>query len=451
MVEKEYYRQNQYKAQRGVEEGNLLTSNGMKVNQADIMRRSHTPFGEKIGVNKHPVITLQSHHGLSVQRDYIKEDGIYQSTTFTSTPSGRVSNTTGKYEVSVNGVSQSTHFETGQTGVYISGYQAEVGIGVMMNDEVEAGVEYRWGYFDDLSGFGYLKDSTGLYLFVRSNGVDTLVGQKPNQSRDNTVEKLGWNVDMVDGSGGKSNASHVKLNLSRGWMFQMRYLHYGFGSIGFYLNYVDNSGNEQKLLIHRFERENEIIFDNPNLPISAHVESDTTYAGTKASMFVGGRQMSILGDYEPLYRFSDTENRVDTVDAGWTPVVSAQMSSNRRGIQNFIDGISVSTDQDIKWGLFVNPVLGTTPNFQAPLNTASDTRNADETSMNFDVASTTIADGLQLYGDILEGGKNNEAVLQSISSKLLSIPRDRIVSFAVKRKTATNANVFALMRVRQEF
>lgn len=108
------------------------------VNETDLLNNSMTPYGEQITVEKHPLINLQSHHPLSIQRDQIYVNNEYKSgSSFYYTGSSNI-NYDGKWHQIVNNTSNTKHrLESAQSGVYISGYWAEIGIGVALSQSVD--------------------------------------------------------------------------------------------------------------------------------------------------------------------------------------------------------------------------------------------------------------------------------------------------------------------------
>lgn len=163
-----------------------------------------------------------------------------------------------------------------------------------------------------------MKTGQDLYIFVKytdqaGNTEEVLIGQNPDQPLDTTPEKTGWNVDQMNASSSYStpptNPSLHNLDTSRGHMYQCRFTHYGFGMINFYANRVDTYGNEKKVLLHKYEKEGTPVINNPNLPVSAHIETNSSFSGFEA-LNIGGRQMSILGNYVPLYRYTSEINKI---------------------------------------------------------------------------------------------------------------------------------------------
>ncbi len=92
---------------------------------------------------------------------------------------------------------------------------------------------------------------------------------------DNFVSQSDWSEDTLDGSGDANNPSKIKLDQTKGNVYQIRYQWLGFGSVEFY---VEHEAEGDLHLVHRIEYANANTvpsIDNPTLPLCIQVKNTT--------------------------------------------------------------------------------------------------------------------------------------------------------------------------------
>ena len=159
------------------------------------------------------------------------------------------------------------------------------------------------------------------------------------------------------------------------------------------------------MTVHRYRPTNETSLTDPNLPLRAQIENNGATADTR-NIFVGGRQYSILGKFNPEFRIT-SERRTVTVGTVGLPVISFQRkpefpagSSRPNSVSVTLEGVDIVTDNDIFFQVIVGGTLnGTFTTF--PTTTTNIPNN--ETALLVNNDATTITGGEVVFQGVGAG------------------------------------------------
>ncbi|MGG1632812.1 collagen-like triple helix repeat-containing protein, partial [Rossellomorea sp. NRS-1567] len=384
-------------------------------------------FNELMTAERTPVLELQSVYGLSDLRDLV-----------TTTGSGTVTSTSVEYQVSVTGGAADTAtLDSVERGRYMPGYAAEAGIGVRVPSGPDTNQVFRWGLFDDENG-AYFGQSVavGIFVAIRREGVDTITPQ------------TSWNIDPLDGSG----PSGITLNLALGNVFQIQFTWYGYGVVEFNVVVQDPLTLAQEVVtVHRFRPVNQTSFTDPNLPLRTQIENQG--ASSPRSIFVGGRQYSILGKFNPEFRIT-SDRRAVTVGTGGLPVLSFQRkpvfpagSARPNSVSVTLEGLDIINAADIYFQILVGGTLNTAFTNFPTANTAIPNT---ETALLVNNTATNITGGQVVYQGVGAGAQGNTRNLSTATLLSFQLPDDQIVSLVVGTFSGTTP-VVAVFRVTEEW
>ncbi|WP_339297076.1 hypothetical protein MKY92_17330 [Paenibacillus sp. FSL R5-0623] len=374
-------------------------------------------FDELRVVQKTPIVELTSVYGLSILRDAV-----------TNTGAGTVTNNATEYNLSntASGV-DSAILESVLRGRYEPGYAGEAGIGVRIPSLPIGNQVAQWGLFDTQNGAFFGVNSTTVFVTVRRAGVDT------------TVPQSLWNVDPLNGTG----PSGATLNLSKGNIYQIVFTWYGYGVIEFRVVIPDPVTLAQEVVtVHRFSPTGQTSFVDPNLPLRAQVANNGT--GAAYSIFVGGRQYSIIGKYEPTYRVTSERRRITNVTSTLTPVISFTRkavfpagSARTNSVQVNLEEINVISTVDLSYQVLVGGTLnGAFVNYPTATTIIPDS----ETALLVNNTSTTITGGEVVFQGITGGAAGNTRILASSELLDFTLPENQIVTLAVSNIGGPGSN-----------
>lgn len=270
-------------------------------------------------------------------------------------------------------------------------------------------------------------NSTTVFVTVRRAGVDT------------TVPQSLWNVDPLNGTG----PSGATLNLSKGNIYQIVFTWYGYGVIEFRVVIPDPVTLAQEVVtVHRFSPTGQTSFVDPNLPLRAQVANNGT--GAAYSIFVGGRQYSIIGKYEPTYRVTSERRRITNVTSTLTPVISFTRkavfpagSARTNSVQVNLEEINVISTVDLSYQVLVGGTLnGAFVNYPTATTIIPDS----ETALLVNNTSTTITGGEVVFQGITGGAAGNTRILASSELLDFTLPENQIVTLAVSNIGGPGSN-----------
>lgn len=385
-----------------------------------VVNDNESQFGESLVVNRTPIIELNGSYGFSLLRDE-------QATTGTGTVT---SNGTGEILVSSGATTGSSAcLESAEIGRYIPGYGAQLGIGARIENLITGDQEARVGGIgaNKQNGFYFGVDSTGVFVARRRDGV----------VKDKTYQP-DWNLDPLDGTGD----SGVVLTLTQGNVLQIDFTWYGYGQIRFgVLAVVD--GKQSFIPCHSLRVDGETSVASPNLKVCVEVDNNTT--AEDVSVYVGGRQYSIIGNYVPKYRFTgDFRGDVDT-STTVVPLISFRRKSDFSDRSIKIEGYdSIVTGEPAVMELRLDPTL-TNAAFDTPTD-----YTPSETALESDTSATAIDGGLVLWTQLVEAGQNKNTATLSVSEVDLDIPNGQTITLCA-RTVANTGSLKSCFRMREEW
>jgi hypothetical protein len=380
-------------------------------------------FEELRTVSRSSIIDLKANYGLSVLRDIV-----------TTTGSATVSNAVGGSEYALVTTANGTDaavLESAERGRYSAGFSGQSGMGIRAGSTPVGGQIARWGYFDNSNGFGYGRDATGMFIFIRKGGVDEVIRQAD------------WSNDNLTGTGGALNPSGLRVNETNGNIFQIIFTYYGYGTTSFDILVGDANDRQRRIVVHRSRPSGALSVDNPNLPLRAEVRNSGT--ATALQLYIGGRQFSVEGEARPNRRIS-SERRISQAAIGTTflPSVTLRRKAAYQSVSAKIEGFDIFADANMIFEVRVNGTLGGA-SYGTPTN-----YTATETGLEADFAATSITGGQVLYSGLLEASRNNSKGGQSIDALRFDFPALQPVTLCLRAITGT-ATATAVLRVKEEW
>ncbi|NBX51813.1 hypothetical protein EBT25_18200, partial [bacterium] len=313
-----------------------------------------------------------------------------------------------------------------ERGRYIAGLQGEVGIACRLPATLSGNQFIKIGLFDDSNGLYYKQTAAGMYTCILRDGVETATHQS------------NWNNDPMNGTG----PSKLNLDFTRGIIFLIQFTWYGFGNIMFKFNTSGNTNIQNSWLAHTYTPIGMTSVKNPNLPVTVAIGAGGT-AGTR-SVYVAGRQYSLLGKYEPIsrinaaYRFSRSINSTST----FLPVISIQRKTGFLGtpVRAVQCDFLATSDQLIQ--LRIGTTL-TGANFTTPAET-----NANDTAVQVDTSATGVSGGIPIWMSVITG--NNQTIASSLNIAY-NLTEYQILTVCSRAISATNGSLGVVIRWTEEW
>ena len=399
-------------------------------------RQTISQFQERRVAERTPVLNLNGAQPLSRLRDEVQE-----------TTNGLVTDEDSTFRVRHNSAGDLARIASAGRGVYVPGTPAEVGIGIRTDfaaNQLSGDAVAEWGYFDMqtssgdpqkiLDGFLFGVDNTGLYIRVVKNGTTV----------HKTYSKK-WNISRVRG-----------LNLKDGSIYQVDFSYYGFGLIVFQrIVAQDGWGNQLVENVHSVRLRGETSITNPNLQVGGIVSG--TNNGDDFSIYVAGRQFSVVGKFIPRRRVTAAEadvsgGAISISTSSYTPFLSFQRKENFRRLATQIFGLTAQTDVNAYVQVRVhkpsdNALTGA--DFQPVPETI-----AAETAVNRDVSATAVDTtvGYKAFMDALEGGKGSkEGDPTNLEGLFADIPDEGIITFCAKAISTNGSLIYGVGKVEERW
>ena len=376
-------------------------------------------FGELITTERTSLIEINPALGLSALRDTTSVVGT-----------GAVTATGGEIVVSTGATTASTsQLESVESGRYYPGTASQAGLGIRVPDTYTGTANAEWGYFGSTDGFGFGIDATNDYIFYTRAASKTKVYQSS------------WNVDPMDGTG----PSGATLDMSKGNIYQISFSWYGYGVIEWYVVTDNITGKQVPILVHRYRPESVNSIQNPNQPLTVKVDNGNTT--TDYTVYVGGRQYSIYGRYNPSFRRTQ-ETRIAQANIGTTfvPLITFRRKSGFNSYPVKFHEVSLITDVSLIWELRVSGSL-TNASFGAVTNVPT-----TETALEVDIAATAITGGQKLESGLVATGgvgvnQTGSAILDSFA---LEVPGTEEITLCARTLTGT-AVVTSILGMEEEW
>ncbi|WP_082927520.1 hypothetical protein [Paenibacillus oryzisoli] len=396
----------------------------------DVGTNVSSQFSELRVAKKTPIIELTSVYGISALRDIV-----------TVTGGGTVTNNATEYALTTStGTTDSAILDSADRGRYEPGYACEVGIGVRQPVAPTGNQFARWGLYDTQNGAFFGNNSSGIFVAVRRGGTDTVIPQ------------ASWNVDPLNGTG----QSGATLNLAKGNIFLIVFTWYGYGIIEFRVVLPNPTTTAQEVItVHRFSPVGQTSLIDPDLPLRAEVNNSGT--GTAFNLFAAGRQYSIIGKFNPVFRNTSERRTVTNVTATLIPLISFTRkavfpagSGRANSIQVLLESVEIITNVDLAFQVILGgTVNGTFINYP----TATTNIPVSETALLVNSSSTTITGGEVVFQGLAAASTGSSTSLLASQNLLdFELPDNQIITLAVATLGAGGSNtVSAIFRVTENW
>lgn len=342
-------------------------------NAASVVNLPKTAFDELRVAERSLVIELKSIYGKSTLRDnYIEIGG------------GTIVNNIGdsEYTLNVTGNSDVAWLQSAERGRYVAGLQGEVGIAARLTNPLIGNQTFCIGLFDNSNGFYYKYTSNALYACILRDGTEI-----------SAVPQSEWNIDSFNGTG----PSGVTLNPYDGNIYNVRFTWYGYGDIEFRVNTANADLIQSSWLGHVYNPLSQTSVKNPNLPLSVKLESNGT-TGTQSAK-VAGRQYSLLGKYNPIYRLNSSY-RVG-VNVSSTTTFIPIMSIRRK--QGYLGNSIKAFECDMTSGAEMIIQFRTSATLTGDSYTTPNDTNANDTAVEYDASATAVTGGVPIWTGLISG------------------------------------------------
>lgn len=392
------------------------------------LQTSTSPFNEVLTVQRSPVFSLVSTDPPSILRDF-------QSTTGDASIFHSASRSEYGVDSGTAGSGNVARLESAEVGRYLAGFASEVGIGIRAGDR-PAGSIMRWGASDGDDGFRYVMDDDGL-------SVEILKANSVLQS----TARGDWSVDNLDGNGPSGidvdEFGGMDAFLQRGYIWQVRWSWYGYGVIEWRLVATVNppvgpEGYQRVWTLHRDSLVGQTTTDEPSLPVYAETENGAT-------LFVGGRQYSVLGPTSVVERSAGDFRLSQSVPSNGTfvPLIAIRRRANSdirwaNEIKVITDDLTIGTNQS----LVIQEFIGSTVDDGAWVQVRNNPESAMEVNRTATTMTLNTTTGVPLDPTITTAsqGAGGSVATQS-STKRTAIPRREQLIVAARVIGGQNATV----------
>ena len=279
----------------------------------------------------------------------------------------------------------------------------------------------RVGLFDESDGFGFGYNGTSFGLFNIRSGTTTWTPQ------------TAWNIDVMDGTGSSSNPSNQLLDPTKGNVFQVNYQYLGFGAIKYFVE-ESTTGRFEPVHIIQYANTNTVpSLGIPSLPlrfdtINTSNSSEVIFKTGSVAAFTEGKNI-VLGPFNSISNTKSvtTETNILTIKGkdtfnGKVNRISVQLQELSIGC----DGNATSTIRVTK-----DATLGGSPSY---------TSISDQSSIEYDIAGTTVSNGVVISQQAVAKNQNSTVNLQEFN--LFLLPGETLTFSS--ESTATNATTIAV-------
>lgn len=355
-------------------------------------------------LEKNVIFNLPSYLGVSLYRNKVITMGSGSITSSLLTDS--------EINMNCSGANDSAILRSIERGVYIPGLTCEAGIAIRLpSNQLTGNQTLTWGYFSNENGFYFKLTSTSFEVCIVNNSNEICI------SREN------FNEDKVDGTG---KSGHV-LDFSKGNIFVIMFSWYGFGLVSFQLIGNTKTSRQKTITLHTYQTVGQTSTRIPNLPIQVQLKNNGTVANT--SVYVAGRQFSVLGNYNPLIRTISMHKYLATISHEvFTPIFSIKRNNDYAGCTVKISDVHIKASVDCE----IKIVTGCTLNTPSWINLP----NYSESACHIDLSSTSYTGGMYVFSLICFAGESIEHELKN-----LHLNEDLPLTMSCKSLTGQNGNV----------
>lgn len=370
---------------------------------ANTVNDARTEFNDLTVVDRTNQVDLSSEYPLSERNDI-----------FTTGVSHIAADS--KYRIRANASTES--LETVERLRYIPGYMAEAGIALQIPEAPTGDQEVRWGYWDGSDGAYFGWDSTDLFIETQRGGT-----------RQGKVYKEDWSGSTHDG---------FEQNLKDGVVTRLILALYDYGHVRFQMFQRNKDREISSTNLHRESPLGNTTLSKQNLPIRVEVDNPDT---TDFDVFVGGRQMTIRGQFDPTARLNG-EFRTDVSLSGttWVPIMSLRKKAAFDNIGAGFFDVDVIATEDVFLQIRSDAGSTTDTDYQTPSNT-----DAGETAVEVDLSPTaSITDGFKRYSTIFKGGTGAQSTVGQVLEIDLEYKRERPVTYFMRTTGAAGGTLDAI-------
>lgn len=400
-----------------------------------------TSFDEILTGSRYAVLNQKPTWGVSDIRDIVFINGTI--TRSADIPVNVLTETGGELRLNTGSLANDSRlFRTLERGQYQPGSETEVGIGIRIPTLPTGTTDIRFGYFDGQNGIGFGVDSTGVYVARISGGVVSKVYQSS------------WNIDKVDGTG----LSGLTLDLSAGNVFTNVLTWYGYGTIRYFVNITNPITFFKELIeVHREIVVGEVSLVDPNQPITVWTENGAS-PGPEVSVYIGGRQYSIVGTTIERDKRVFSESLVGWVMTAaqnvWEPLIAIKRKATHgpSGRTNTVRAVILEmdclSDNPTEFRIMYRDTT-TGGTYSSPTDVPSIESGVETKIQNLVTPFTATGTGTRIMYDYVNNGRNNLAVGES--TERVPFAQELEVVLYAKRTTATTTTVSAIVRWEEDW
>jgi hypothetical protein len=160
---------------------------------------------------------------------------------------------------------------------------------------------------------------------------------------------------------------------------------------------------QRNIIVHRFSATATTNIIDPNQPIRAKIENGAT--ATAHTLYVAGRQYSILGAYNPNTRNTGQYRTLQAsiTSAAFVPLITFRRKAAYESTSVKVRHFTIITDQALIVQVRVNGSL-TGASYITPTS-----YTAQETAVEADISATAITGGDVIDDDLMSGGGANKS------------------------------------------
>lgn len=280
-------------------------------------------FDELRVVSRKSIIELKSIYGVDPLRDI---------------PTGNVTNDGTEYVLTAaSGGTLNARLDSAERGPYPPGQEVEPGAALRTVAVPVGGQGCRLGYYDDDNGWFFQFDADGLKTVVRRESADTpyLWGA--------------WDGQDVVGMGSRK----FRFSPMDGYVYQIPFTWYGFGPTQFNFQMMRSLNDEYMKTLREERPKGATSIAQPHLPIRCEVYNaagDPPY-----EVRVAGRQVSVVGDYNPINRETSVDSGNITLSAAqWRPMVSVKRQSVYPYALTKVDRYDIASTKTVRLAFIEN-------------------------------------------------------------------------------------------------
>lgn len=369
-------------------------------------------FDEQRVVARTPIIELKSIFGVDPLRDITVGD---------------VTNDGSEYViVAAAGGTQNARLDSAERGPYPPGQEVEPGIAFRPVSVPTGGQTLRVGYYDDEDGFFIEFTAAGMRLVVRRDGIDS------------TVSDWGvWDGEFIARS---ENSREPEFRPLDGYVYQFPFVWYGFGPASYTFQMRESLYGEWIRTLGTTRPTGQTSIIQPHLPLRA--EAITGPGDDALECRVSGRQVSIVGQYKPIFRQTSIEATLANVsDTEWLPILAVRRKSIKPYALTKLESLTILSDTSVRVAIMEGATIANTANWAGEVSDYGDLSLLEEnvTPGGAGLSGNTLAKMLVSGGG---QGKQISGTSESISRAFMI--EDRPFLIAVRKIAGAQSGIVTI-------